>query len=103
VQGYPTLKWFVNGKESEYKGGRTASEIENWIAKKTGPAVAAVSAERLEELKNKEKVFYVQVGAPSAEAEQLAQGLDDLVVVAVESLEGYAQGDLVAFRKFDEP
>lgn len=103
MQGYPTLKWFVNGKESDYKGGRTASEIENWIAKKTGPAVAAVSAERLEELKNKEKVFYVQVGAASAETEQLAQGLDDLVVVSVESLEGYAQGDLVAFRKFDEP
>jgi len=29
--------------------------------------------------------------------------MDDLAVHAIESLEGYAAGDLIAFRKFDEP
>lgn len=29
--------------------------------------------------------------------------MDDLAVVAIETLEGYGEGDLVAFRKFDEP
>jgi len=29
--------------------------------------------------------------------------MDDLLVVAIESLEGYVEGDLVAFRTFDEP
>lgn len=103
VSGYPTLKWFINGKDSEYKGGRTSSEIINWISKKTGPAVAKVSAEKLAEMKTSEKVFYVQVGDVKAETEQLAQNMDDLAVVAVDTLEGYQTGDIVAFRKFDEP
>ena len=38
VQGYPTLKYFVNGKPVEYKGGREENDIYNWIQKRNGPA-----------------------------------------------------------------
>jgi protein disulfide-isomerase A1 len=36
VQGYPTLKWFVNKNASEYNGGRTEETIVSWILKKMG-------------------------------------------------------------------
>ena len=42
--GYPTIKFFKNGVASEYTGGRTASEIEGWVRKASGPASTVVHA-----------------------------------------------------------
>lgn len=36
VKGYPTLRWFENGKDVEYDGGRTTATIVNWVNKKLG-------------------------------------------------------------------
>jgi len=43
VQGFPTLKWFVNGKEQDYEGGRTADDIIRYVKKKTGPPSVEIS------------------------------------------------------------
>ena len=38
IQGFPTLKFFVNGQPIDYQGAREEEPMYNWIQKKTGPA-----------------------------------------------------------------
>jgi len=62
IKGFPTLKWFVNGEPTEYTGGRTESEIVNWIKKKSGPPSTEVDNDKLEALIESEKVLVVFFG-----------------------------------------
>jgi len=69
VSGFPTLKWFVKGTESEYKGGRTKAEIVEWITKKTGPSSKNItSADMLKELQDENKVLVTYFGKDESEA-----------------------------------
>jgi len=43
VQGFPTMKYFVNGKASDYGGGRTADTIVSWLKKRALPAVSELA------------------------------------------------------------
>ena len=36
IKGFPTIKYIYEGTPSDYNGGRTDSEIVNWVKKKTG-------------------------------------------------------------------
>ena len=60
VRGYPTLKFFRNGKDTEYTGGRTADTIVAWVEKKTGPpAVTFTTVEEANKFKEDNKVAIV--------------------------------------------
>jgi protein disulfide-isomerase A1 len=111
VRGYPTLKWFVNGKASDYGGGRTASEIVSWISKKTGPAFKTLSTkEEVEAFKASHEVAVVAFfGTESAHFktfESVAQGVDEVAfaIISVPSVaaELESEGSIVLFKKFDE-
>jgi len=112
VRGYPTLKWFVNGKDTEYNGGRTAAEIVQWINKKTGPSYKTISsAEELEALKSSSEVVVVGfASADSAEfnAVELAARMSEEIEYAIVSsadvatAAGEAFPSVVLFKKFDE-
>jgi protein disulfide-isomerase A1 len=45
VRGFPTIKYFKNGKAVDYNGGRTESEIVSWVNKKSGPSFVTISSD----------------------------------------------------------
>jgi protein disulfide-isomerase A1 len=45
IRGYPTLKFFKNGKPVDYTGGRTKDEIVQWVLKKSGPSAIILQSE----------------------------------------------------------
>lgn len=50
VQGFPTLKFFINGKPIDYKGAREEEDIFNWIQKKTGPSAILLNLSEIEKI-----------------------------------------------------
>lgn len=83
VRGYPTLKFFRNGNEIEYNGGRTADEIVAWVTKKTGPAATEIkTVDEFEALTKESKVVVLGFfkDRESAEAKaflSVASGVDE--------------------------
>ena len=111
VKGFPTLKWFVNQQPTEYKGGRTAEEIINWIKKKSGPATIEVNDSALEDLKKSTNIvvaFFGDASSTEFKEFQSAADADDKSTYVhagsdVKLPEGAKTPGVVVFRKFDEP
>lgn len=113
VRGYPTLKFFRNGADIEYSGGRTSEEIINWVTKKTGPAATEVkSVDEAESLiaDNKVIVFGFFKDRESALAKTfllVASGVDEFpfAITSDESVftkYDVKDGSIVLFKSFDE-
>jgi protein disulfide-isomerase A1 len=111
VRGYPTLKFFKSGKDTEYNGGRTAETIVSWLDKKTGPPAKTLAT--VEEAKafieeNEIAVvgFFADTESPDAKAFlAAASNLDDFVFGLASDaavIEEYKAAGVVLFKKFDE-
>lgn len=113
VRGYPTLKFFRDGKPSEYSGGRTADEIINWLKKKTGPPAKTLStADEAKEFKEGGDVvivgFFKDADSPNAKVFlEVAVNIDEFPFAiasedAVWKELGVDGEGIVLFKKFDE-
>eukprot|EP00612_Vaucheria_litorea_P007495 CAMPEP_0171471622 /NCGR_PEP_ID=MMETSP0946-20130122/812_1 /TAXON_ID=109269 /ORGANISM="Vaucheria litorea, Strain CCMP2940" /LENGTH=479 /DNA_ID=CAMNT_0012001143 /DNA_START=9 /DNA_END=1448 /DNA_ORIENTATION=+ len=111
VRGYPTLKWFVNGEDTEYTGGRTADSIVSWIKKKTGPPCKRLEDnDGLDSFKEGADVVVVAFldsdSTDFATFEKVARGVEDVEFGQASSdvakAAGEAAGSIVLFKKFDE-
>ena len=108
IQGFPTLKLFINGTPQDYTGGRTDKEIVNWMRKKTGPATKTLnSVEEVENFKNASEVAVVLFGDDSDAFNKVARSNDEIVFGVCNTqdcLDNYkvTKGNVVLFKKFDE-
>ena len=113
VQGFPTIKMFRGGKDSEYQGGRTEAEIISWVDKKSGPAFHVLNSEEdLMSFQEKYEAFtlglYKDTTSAHAEAlKKLASDLEDDVVAitssdAIMKKLAVTKDTVVVLKTFDE-
>jgi protein disulfide-isomerase A1 len=113
VKGFPTLKFFKNGKGSEYNGGRTEGEIVSWLNKRTGPPALTVSSvEELQKLQESYSVFVLGVFADAdseaAKTFVAAAGDDEIHTYAISTNSAVraqlgVEGDaVVVLKSFDD-
>ncbi|GFX23191.1 protein disulfide-isomerase [Trichonephila clavipes] len=113
VRGYPTIKFFREGKVMEYTGGRTADDIIRWLKKKTGPpATDLTSADAAKQFVDNNEVVVVgffkdQEGAEAKIYKNVAAEMDDFSF-GITSDDGVyselkaSKDGVVLFKKFDE-
>jgi len=114
IQGYPTLKFFIDGEPIEYTGLRSEFEIIVWIDKKTGPILKEVQiVEELENVINGNEVVVVLFSdLKDSEAvtvfKRVAYRFEEVVFVLAQSetLRAHYKvetvNNVVLFKKFDE-
>ncbi|XP_037074846.1 protein disulfide-isomerase 2-like [Pollicipes pollicipes] len=113
VRGYPTLRLWRAGRDSEYTGGRKAEEIAAWLRHRVGPAVRTLAtvqeaAAFLETPQVAAIGFFSDPASPAAAAFLEWAVDEETMPAAVASAEavrseyGADDGSVVMFKKYDE-
>ena len=113
VRGYPSLKFFSNGNAIEYKGGRTETDIVNWVKRKASPPMKYVKNidEFEDEIRENDVVivFWAEKTHSAFELiQKIARGLDDAVFLFTSDAEirekyQYEPESLITiYKRFDE-
>lgn len=113
VQGYPTLKFFRDGKPGNYKGGHTAEQIVQWLKKRTGaPAELLTSADAARSFVDAAQVCVVgffrdQASSDAKQFLDAAAATADHPFAIASDDEVYkelkvSQDGVMLFKKFDE-
>jgi protein disulfide-isomerase A1 len=85
TQGYPTIKWFIDGEvAADFNGGRDTEGIVSWIKKKTGPFASDLkSAAELTAFEEESTITFVAYfKALEVRGADHAQMLHDLICMA---------------------
>jgi protein disulfide-isomerase A1 len=112
VEGFPTLKWFHQTRESDYNGGRKAEDILEWVLKKSGPSVKELKDhEEFQTLLTQNEavvVFYGKNEGAVWEAYNEAAQISDNVVYAfitcpdVATQHNQKENDIVLHKTYDD-
>lgn len=112
VNGYPTLKYFVNKEPTDYTGGRTEDTIISWILKRSGPSVKVVDcACDIDNQVNANKVTALLIaGQDSSEGvvfDAVSKAIDGVGFIQCTSNDcaekyGVSMPSLILFKQFDE-
>lgn len=109
VRGYPTLKFFKNGKPTDYKGGRTEDTIVSYMRKATGPPAKTLETESdviafTESAKVTVVGYFTALEGAEYDAFIAAASEDEDVSYGVTTLksEDAASPAIMLYKKFDE-
>eukprot|EP00092_Neocalanus_flemingeri_P004114 GFUD01004426.1.p1 GENE.GFUD01004426.1~~GFUD01004426.1.p1 ORF type:complete len:519 (+),score=155.88 GFUD01004426.1:230-1786(+) len=113
IEGFPTLKFFKDGKPADYNGPREAKGIVSWLEKKTGPSCTEITKEgEIKEILEKEQAmavgFFKDLEGEKAKVfKDVASGYDDVkffLVSKPELMKEYHQkdGSILVMKTFDE-
>ena len=108
IEGFPTLKLYVDNEISEYEGDRTVDKVLSFIDKKINGSFKEVSTvKEVEELKKKNSLVLVATGNKEEMKDfiNLSKSINDIDFIICSSEECVKQykSKIVFLRSFDEP
>ena len=112
VQGYPTLKYFVNKVPTEYTGGRTEDTIVSWVLKRNSPSLSVFSSlqEFLQFATSHKALALILADSGSSEAslfEGVSKSIDSVTFALLSDPEALAhfqvqKNSVVLLKQFDD-